>query len=213
MLEFFSGSGVMSKSFKKDGWDTVTIDINPDFNPDIADDVYNYLSVDVLKDKIGAIPDVIWASPDCTTYSVASISYHRKKAWNNELMPITDYARYCDEHNRELIRFLKSFNGLYFIENPIGAMRKMTFMHGIPRYSVTFCQYGDFRQKPTDIWTNHPNPQFKPCCKRGDPCHETAKRGTKCGSQRLKNAYERAIIPTALCEHIVKICNEYYNKG
>lgn len=74
------------------------------------------------------------------------------------------------------------------------------------RYTVTYCQYGDFRMKPTDIWTNHPDPQFKPPCNYGDPCHEKAPRGTRCGSQSLKDATERARIPEKLCEHILRIC-------
>ena len=43
----------------------------------------------------------------------------------------------------------------------------MYFMQGLPRYTVTYCQYGERRQKPTDIWTKHPNPKFKPPCKCG----------------------------------------------
>ena len=69
------------------------------------------------------------------------------------------------------------------------------------------CQYGDFRMKPTDIWTNHPNPQFKPPCHYGDPCHESAPRGSRNGSQKLKNSMERARIPEQLCKHIVRICS------
>lgn len=68
------------------------------------------------------------------------------------------------------------------------------------------CQYGDFRMKPTDIWTNHPDPQFKPPCHYGDSCHEKAPRGSRNGSQKLKNAVERAKIPELLCRHIVEIC-------
>lgn len=60
--------------------------------------------------------------------------------------------------------------------------------------------------KPTDIWTNHPNPQFKPACKNGDSCHEKAPRGSRTGTQGLKGSKERAIIPEQLCEHIVDIC-------
>ena len=84
----------------------------------------------------------------------------------------------------------------------------MDFMHGLPRYTVTYCQYGDTRMKPTDIWTNHPNPQFKPMCKNGDPCHDAAPRGSKTGTQGLKNSAERGVIPKGLCEHIVAICEE-----
>ncbi len=82
----------------------------------------------------------------------------------------------------------------------------MTFMQGLPRYTITYCQYGDTRMKPTDIWTNHPCPQFKPACKNGDPCHEKAPRGSRTGTQGLKNKKVRSVIPDELCEHIVDIC-------
>ena len=87
-------------------------------------------------------------------------------------------------------------------------MRKMPFVEGIPRYTITYCQYGDSRQKPTDIWTNHPNPNFKPPCKPGSKCHEAAPRGSKSGTQNLSNSIERSKIPEELCEYIVKISEE-----
>ena len=74
------------------------------------------------------------------------------------------------------------------------------------------CQYGDERMKPTDIWTNHPNPKFKPMCKNGDPCHVAALRGSKTGTQGRKGSVERSLIPQKLCEHIVEICEEYYGE-
>ena len=85
-------------------------------------------------------------------------------------------------------------------------MRKMDFMSGLPRYTVTYCQYGDSRMKPTDIWTNHPDPCFRPVCHNGDPCHVRAPRGAKTGTQGLKGSRERSIIPPALCDHIAEIC-------
>lgn len=113
-------------------------------------------------------PDVIWASPPCTSYSIAAISHHRKKnVETGSLDPVSDFAKLSDElvkHTLELIKELKP--KYWFIENPRGGMRKMDFMQGLPRYTVTYCQYGDTRMKPTDIWTNHPNPQFKPMCHR-----------------------------------------------
>ena len=62
--------------------------------------------------------------------------------------------------------------------------------------------------KPTDIWTNHPDPKFKSPCKNGDPCHEPAPRGSRTGTQGLKNKVTRAVIPEELCNHIVDICEE-----
>lgn len=84
----------------------------------------------------------------------------------------------------------------------------MGFMQELPRYTVTYCQYGDMRMKPTDIWTNHPDPKFKPMCHNGDSCHTAAPRGAKTGTQGLKGAMERSVIPNGLCKHIADICEE-----
>ena len=81
----------------------------------------------------------------------------------------------------------------------------MSFMDGLPRYTVTYCQYGDFRMKPTDIWTNHPNPRFKAMCHNGDPCHMPNPRKVLDRTWGMK-ACDSAIIPPLLCEHIVSIC-------
>jgi hypothetical protein len=138
---------------------------------------------------------------------VAAISKHRRKETNGNLTPISDYAKRCDEINKHLIALIKELNPkFFFIENPVGGLRKMNFMQGIARYTVTYCQYGERRQKPTDIWTNHPNPDFKPPCKRGSPCHDAAPRGARTGTQSLKNKVEKARIPSMLCNHIVSIC-------
>jgi len=85
----------------------------------------------------------------------------------------------------------------------------MDFMRGLYRYTVTYCKYGDTRMKPTDIWTNHPQPDFLPMCKNGDPCHEKAPRGAKTGTQGLKTSKDRSVIPRKLCDHIVDICEDY----
>lgn len=45
----------------------------------------------------------------------------------------------------------------------------MEWMRSLPRYTVTYCQYGDNRMKPTDIWTNHPAPDFYQCATMGIP--------------------------------------------
>lgn len=99
----------------------------------------------------------------------------------------------------------------WFIENPRGGMRKMDFMKGLPRYTLTYCQYGDMRMKPTDIFTNHPAPRFKPPCHNGDPCHVAAPRGARTGTQGLKNHVERSRIPDGLCNYIVQICEDGMN--
>ena len=98
---------------------------------------------------------------------------------------------------------------LWFIENPMGGLRKQGYMQGLPRYLITYCQYGFKYRKATDIWTNHPDPKFKPACKNGDPCHTRAPRGTKLGLQAIHNRATRSAYPDELVEHIVDICEEH----
>lgn len=208
ICEMFCGTKSISNAFKERGHEVFTIDWEKGFKPDLVADIGTLTADDIIK-LCNGIPDVIWASPDCTTYSVAAISKHRRKTIDGNLEPISDYAKFCDKVNKHFIELIKQLNPKYwFIENPRAGFRKMDFVKDFPRYTVTYCQYGDFRQKPTDIWTNHPNPRFKPPCKNGDKCHEAAPRGSRTGTQRIQGSKDRSRIPKLLCEWIVKICEE-----
>lgn len=209
ILELFAGTRSIGKAFEKHGHKVYSIEWDKDFeNIDWYEDIGKITAQDII-DRFGH-PDVIWASPDCTSFSIAAISHHRRKNLETgNLDPVSDYAKFCDnvdQHVLDLIRELKP--KYWFIENPRGGMRKMTWMQGLPRYTVTYCQYGDTRMKPTDIWTNHPDPKFKTPCHNGDPCHEPAPRGSKTGTQGLKGSIDRSRIPDKLCEHIVEICEK-----
>lgn len=213
VLELFCGTKSISNAFKERGHEVYTVDWEKSFEPTLCADIGN-LTAEQVKELCGGIPEVIWASPDCTSYSVAAIGHHRKLEPNGNLKAVTDYAKECDKINTHLIALINELNPTYwFIENPRGALRKMDFMKGLPLYTVTYCQYGDTRQKPTDIWTNHPNPKFKPPCKAGAPCHVAAPRGSKTGTQGIKGSKDRARIPKALCEHIVDICESVVKAG
>lgn len=207
VLELFAGERCIGKAFSKKGHQVYSIDWDQ-FHPDIDwyTDISKITATDILE-RFGR-PDVIWMSPDCTTYSVAAISYHRRKV-NGNLEPVTEYAKFCDQLNEHCNQLIKELAPtLWFRENPRGAMRKMAFVAGQPRYTVTYCQYGDDRQKPTDIWTNHPDPKFLPPCKPGAPCHVAAPRGSRTGTQGRKGHVVRSLIPDKLCQHIVDICEE-----
>ena len=214
VLELFAGTRSMGKEFEAKGHEVYSIEWDKEHpNIDWYVDIGTITTQDII-DRFG-VPDVVWASPDCTSYSVAAISHHRIKEDDGNLTPKSDYAKFCDKvniHVIDMINELLEINPklIYFIENPRGGMRKMNFMKDLPRYTVTYCQYGDTRMKPTDIWTNHPNPKFKPPCKNGDTCHESAPRGSRTGTQKIKNAKDRSRIPKQLCKHIVEICEEYY---
>ena len=221
VLELFAGTRSIGKAFEARGHEVYSIDWDEEFeNIDWYADIGLITAEDILK-RFGH-PDVIWASPDCTTFSVMAISAHRKKnAVTGDLDAVSDYAKKCDLIDRNVLKLIKDLNPkFWFIENPRGGMRKMSWMKGLPRHTVTYCQYGDTRQKPTDIWTNHPNPQFKPPCHRGDSCHTPAPRSATVkkmkeagidvsfigGTQYSMEGPDRARIPEKLCEHIVDIC-------
>lgn len=209
VLELFAGMRSIGKAFEARGHEVFSVDWSKEFDDiDLYADILQVEATDILR-KFGR-PDVIWASPDCTTFSVAAISRHRRKnPETGSLEPISAYARFCDAVDQHVLQLIRELQPKYwFIENPRGGMRKMAWMQGLPRYTVTYCQYGDTRMKPTDIWTNHPNPKFKPACKNGDTCHVAAPRGARTGTQSLKSSKDRAVIPEQLCEHIVDICEE-----
>ena len=206
VLELFSGTGVLSTAFRERGHRTLTVDREESHKPDLKADIGTLSADDVVR--LFGRPDVIWASPDCTTYSVMCISRHR-----DGVKPKSEYAARCDRVNAhvcDLIRELKP--KAWFVENPVGMLRKMPFIlklmedTGGRRHTVTYCQYGERRQKPTDIFTNHPDPQFRPPCRRGDKCHDAAPRGSRTGTQGLKGKALRAKLPKELCDHVARIC-------
>lgn len=210
ILELFAGTRSIGKAFEKKGHKVYSVEWNKDFkNISLYADIGTLTIKDIIK-LCDGIPDVIWASPDCTTYSIAGISHHRTKEENGNLKAISEYAKFCDKVNKHVLDLINEIKPtFYFIENPVGGMRKMDFMKGLYRYTITYCQYGDKRMKPTDIWTNHPQPNFKPRCKNGDDCHEKAPRGSRTGTQGLKGSIERSKIPEQFCDYIVEICEKY----
>lgn len=208
VLELYAGTRSIGKAFEELGHDVFSIDYDKQHkNIDWYVDINDVTADEIIK-RFGK-PDIIWASPDCTTYSIAGISHHRKKEESGNLSPKSEYAKFCDTTNVYTHKLIEEINPKYwFIENPRGGMRKMDFMKEKPRYTVTYCQYGDDRMKPTDIWTNHPEPKFKQMCKNGDSCHVSAPRGSKTGTQGQKGSVNRSIIPHELCLHIARISEE-----
>ena len=186
ILELFSGTQSISKEFKSQGHEVLTLDNSPYFEDitDLNKDILE-LSTEEVLDTLGN-PDIIWASPPCKTFSVASVRWH----WDNSgevLVPKSEKAEKGVKMVKKTLKLIKELNPKYFfIENPRGMLRKMPFMQELDRYTVTYCQYGEDRMKPTDIWTNHPNPDFKDTCSNGDTCHQSAPRGSSTGTQGLK---------------------------
>lgn len=211
MLELFAGHHSMSRAFANHGYETRTVDWDPVFQVDLHADIGTLTIRDVLDLCDGRYPDVIWASPDCTTFSVAAIGHHRRlDPATGLLLPKTGYAADCDRIDAHVIQLMRGLHPCYwFVENPMGGMRRARFLQGLPHVTTTYCQWGDTRRKPTDIWTNHPwlLRHGLPCCHNGDPCHEAAPRGSRTGTQGLNGHRDRSRIPGALCERIAGLCD------
>ncbi len=74
ILELFSGTESFSKVARERGHEVFTIDMDQSFNPSLCKDILNV----EVKD-IPFKPDVIWASPPCTAFSVASLRHYWKE--------------------------------------------------------------------------------------------------------------------------------------
>jgi len=176
------------------------------------------LSKDILDfniDDVPFIPDVIWASPPCTWFSVAAIGKNWVK-WE-ECTPKTDSARLWIKILDRSFFLIKEFqklnpNLIFFIENPRWKMRKAPQLKNFGRReTVTYCQYWYSYMKPTDIWTNSKSWIPKKMCKNWMPCHQSAPRGSKTWVQWLKWDYLRSMIPEELCIEIIWSTKNLWN--
>ena len=203
VLELFAGSRSIGKICDAKGYNIFSSDINAFEGIDYVEDILNFNPTEVPF-----IPDVIWASPPCQGFSVSAIGRNWVKGHAFE--PKTESAILgilLVKRTLEIIRYFQALNPalLYYIENPRGKLRKAPFMEALPyHHCVTYCQYGDDRAKPTDLWVNF---DWTPkTCKNGNPdCHhQPAPRGSRTGTQGLKNAYERSKVPEKLCIEIIE---------
>jgi len=205
VLELFAGSRSVGKAAESLGFEVFSSDVNDFEDINYAVDILNF---DI--NKIPFTPDVIWASPPCTYFSVASIGKH----WNKDHTPKSENALKGVAFVKKTLDIINELKPkFWFIENPRGKLRKLQVVKGLPRTTVWYCTYGDTRAKPTDIWSNNLrsllNPEGwepRPECYNGNKnCHhEAAPRGSRTGTQGMKGNYNRSKIPNQLCIEILK---------
>lgn len=120
VLELFSGTECLSNEFRKNGHECYTVDWDEKYPSNLHIDIGKLRAEDIINNF--GYPDVIWVGTDCTTFSVAAISKHRRKNLETgNLDPISDYAKKCDETNKHVWEVIDELNpSIYIWENPRG---------------------------------------------------------------------------------------------
>ena len=196
-----SGTGSVGEPFREGGWDVTDIDWDGRFGAEIQADITT------LNYKAMFEPghfDVVWASPDCTQYSLC-----RTRAKTPRDFESADkLVKAC----RDIIFYLNP--RCWFIENPdTGFLKSRPIVEGLPYVRVDYCMYGAPYRKRTRLWTNA---DWKPkLCDRShvvDGRHEST---AQCGSKKVDKingdkTFSRDTLhrlPKALCEEIFKVCS------
>jgi len=220
LLELFAGTRSIGKAFEKKGWDVVSVDLDETLEDVVVADAYQYLK------EFGSQFDAVWASPMCTSYSVAGLRYHR--AFDPEakkcIAPASDLARQSDELNAGMMADIRTILAaprppIVLIENPRGQLRNMPFMKAcsdiLMRDTVTYCSYGDPRYKATDIWHTCPL-LLRPPALETDHVHAPTRTRMEDGTvvygghEATHGMRERSVIPEALCDDIAGQVDGYW---
>ncbi len=176
VLELFAGTLGWGSAFRARGHDVFAIELETDF-PGV--DLYADIAT-VTTDQLPWRPDIILASPPCTSFSMMSVRHH----WTMDGRPKSETARIGGSLVLATMRLADQLQPDYLvIENPVGRLASIGLVDALERKTVWQCQYGRPYAKPTDLFGIFP-PSFVPMsCHNGNTDHTPAVRGSKTGVQ------------------------------
>jgi len=194
LLELFSGNKSISKVFKEKNnqVEVISLDIEQKLNPDVC--------INILEWDYKIYPpnhfDVIWASPDCRSWSVAGHGRHRQLP---NLEPKTNTAIIGEQLIYKTLEIINYFTPTYwFIENPRGLLRHFPPMKALPHcHLVYYSNYEYPMSKPTNIWSN-----IRLWDDETDPKTEFPKNKWGHNVYFSSNKKNRSLIPSKLVEKI-----------
>lgn len=147
VLDLYSGLKGWSGPWKERGHKVFCVEIQERWPADHRD-IFT-----LTRKHLPWKPDIVLASPPCTAFTVMQIG----RNWTHDHQPKTQSALDGLALLDRTIEIIEALNPRWYImENPRGKMRKMPQMEGRERRTVTYCQYGEKRMKPTDLWGKFP---------------------------------------------------------
>tara|TARA_R110002124_G_C8811557_1_gene503229 strand:+ start:164 stop:826 length:663 start_codon:yes stop_codon:yes gene_type:complete len=212
LLELFCGTKSVGKVAEKEGYEVISLDFEARFNATHTIDIFDW---DYKQYPVGYF-DVIWASPDCRTWSLATGGKYRTK---KNIYGLDN--KYQEEATmgcnmiRKCIEILKYFQpDKWFIENPRALLQYFPDMCDfIDEYNaylnlVYYGNYGHGCPKATNIWSNMPlwKNEKKPIMSEDTydmkfhNYNNRMKRIYKCFGKA--NAEVRSVIPPTLIERL-----------
>ena len=178
------------------------------------------LDVD-LEEDLEFVPDFIWASPPCQTYSILAGGAHRSVK-DGEL----DRSPQAREHNyyflkmTEIMRWARRKHPhlIVVIENPVGMLKRMPLMEefteefGLYSTTVDYCAFGRDEKKPTMLWTNDYRlrshlSQYR--CSEMCPFGKSG-RNHLVSVQSSGREYDFSVIPQPLAEDVADYVNSKF---
>lgn len=231
LLELFAWTRSVWKVFEKAWYRVYSLDYEPKFKCEIT--------MNILDFEPGDFPDicpaVIWASPDCTSFSFAAWNFHRDISGR----PKTEKAILWEKLLKRTFDIIDHYlrinpNLIFYIENPRGYMSRHPILLEAKKniwfveHLITYCSYWHQFRKPTNIWTNNLTwiPR-KRCAQKRIKTHQiemfedSACKHTYCShnwSTWLSSVWRagdsrRSVIPIDLVKDILSSSNSYYGKS